>query len=188
MSSSNLHKVDTKSMSVFQNFIYSQLKKWFPDIEIKVNYRPYWMIGLELDFYIPSLSLAIEVNGAQHYSKINKFHKYTGDFHNQVVRDYIKEVLLIDQDIKYIVLKQNKQALRELRDNLNSRFSKNFNLCGRNCGGFYKHIDSLPKNVELDFEISITKNSEFLLNYYLDYKQYDKAVELMKKELFVNIK
>ena len=43
-----------------------------PDVEVLANFRPSWLVhtkgmSLELDIWVPSLKLAIEYNGSQHY-------------------------------------------------------------------------------------------------------------------------
>lgn len=47
--------------------------------------------NLELDCYNPSLKLAVEYNGEQHYKFIPYFHRNKETFHNQKYRDEIKK-------------------------------------------------------------------------------------------------
>lgn len=65
----------------------------FPDL--KENYRPDWMQSekgerLELDFYIPSLRIAIEVQGQQHFTFTPRFHSTYECFLAQQKRDSAK--------------------------------------------------------------------------------------------------
>lgn len=67
-------------------------------VTIKENTRPDWLISnhgerLELDFYIPELDLAIEVQGAQHYKFTPHFHKGQRTFADQVRRDREKRAI-----------------------------------------------------------------------------------------------
>ena len=57
-----------------------------------------------LDFYIPSLSVAVEVQGAQHYSFNKFFHKNKLDFLKAVQRDKNKAEWCELNNIKLIVL------------------------------------------------------------------------------------
>ena len=63
---------------------------------IRENFRPYWMANengqrLELDFFIEELSVAIEVQGQQHYSFVKHFHKDYQSFLDQVKVDKQKK-------------------------------------------------------------------------------------------------
>jgi hypothetical protein len=61
------------------------------------NHRPEWLLDetgrrLELDFYIPELKIAVEVQGAQHYVFVPRFHKNFDDFKDQQKRDELKRI------------------------------------------------------------------------------------------------
>lgn len=65
---SNSHKTTGTRRSKFENWIENELTKTYPNLKIKYN-----LIGdieAELDIYIPSLRLAIEINGVFHYKPI----------------------------------------------------------------------------------------------------------------------
>ncbi len=57
---------------------------------IRENTRPEWLGGLELDFYVEELGIAIEVQGAQHYRYIPHFHLTPDGFQDQLGRDATK--------------------------------------------------------------------------------------------------
>lgn len=57
---------------------------------IRENTRPEWLEGLELDFYVEELGIAIEVQGVQHYRYIPHFHLTPEGFQDQLRRDTIK--------------------------------------------------------------------------------------------------
>ena len=64
----------------------------FKRIEVWQNRRPDWLIGshgerLELDFYLPQLAIAIEIQGQQHAVYTPHFHDSYEDYKSQVRRD-----------------------------------------------------------------------------------------------------
>jgi hypothetical protein len=63
---------------------------------------------LYLDFYIPSIKLAIEVHGEQHYGFNPFFHKNKADFLKSVARDEDKIAWCDLNDIKLITLKYSE--------------------------------------------------------------------------------
>ena len=60
--------------------------------------------ALFLDFFIPSLSLGIEVHGQQHYEFCKFFHKTKAGFLTSKKRDFIKEDWCDLNSIELIVL------------------------------------------------------------------------------------
>ena len=58
--------------------------------------------NLELDCYEPSLRLACEYNGQQHYKYVPYFHKNKEAFYNQKYRDELKERMCRDNNIHLI--------------------------------------------------------------------------------------
>lgn len=56
---------------VSETLMYQIIACIFPDLEIIRHHMPYWLEGLELDIYIPSLQLGIEYQGQQHYKPIS---------------------------------------------------------------------------------------------------------------------
>ncbi len=75
-------RVDGKSKSKLQHSIGIQLTKQYPHDVIFEEVRILGD-GFILDFFIPSLSLVIEVHGKQHIEHIKHFHKTKIDFHKQ---------------------------------------------------------------------------------------------------------
>ncbi len=64
----NTHKTHGNSRSKLEKWIEQQLTLLYPELEIHFNRKD--TIYSELDVYIPSLSLAFELNGVFHYEPI----------------------------------------------------------------------------------------------------------------------
>ena len=98
-------------------------KHLFPHCNILYNNRKI-LNGLELDVYIPSIKLAIEFNGQQHYRFTRNFHKNKDGFDDQLKRDKIKKHLCEIKGINLLVIshiqpseKRFSQSIKEhLRD------------------------------------------------------------------------
>lgn len=80
-------------MSKLEKYLSRELYSRFGHLTIKQNYRPDWLQGLELDFYVDEMKIAAEVQGEQHYSFIKYFHKTIDKFELQKKRDSDKSIL-----------------------------------------------------------------------------------------------
>lgn len=69
----NTHKIYGYRRSKLETYIESKLTKLYPTLEFHFNRKD--AISSELDIYIPSLKLAIELNGIFHYKSIYGVHK-----------------------------------------------------------------------------------------------------------------
>ena len=84
--------------------------------------RPHWLINdttgrlLELDMVCDSLSIAVEYNGAQHYTYPNKFHTNREEFEMQVDRDRKKRDLCTANGIRLVEIKARSSLQLELDD------------------------------------------------------------------------
>jgi hypothetical protein len=118
---SKAHSSPLAETQTFKGFFYlmtSKLEKYlskelytrFGDLSIRQNYRPAWMEGLELDFYVDEYKIAAEVQGAQHYSFVSFFHKSNEDFDSQKNRDAQKRVICREREIKLIEIFTEKDA------------------------------------------------------------------------------
>ena len=75
---------------------------------------------LFLDFFIPNLSLGVEVHGRQHYEYCKFFHKTKAGFLTSVKRDDIKEQWCTLNNIELIVLKYS-DSTEKWRGQIDSR-------------------------------------------------------------------
>lgn len=64
----NTHKTKGTRRSKLEKYLEQQLAVLFPTLEIRFNCKD--VIGSELDIYIPSFRLAIELNGIYHFKPI----------------------------------------------------------------------------------------------------------------------
>lgn len=71
----NTHKTTGTRRSKLECWLEIELTKMFPNLEILYNNKE--TINSELDIYIPSLSLAFELNGIYHYEPIHGPEKLT---------------------------------------------------------------------------------------------------------------
>ena len=101
-------------MSYSEILCEKSLRLIFEDgVEIVRNYRPDWLKNpkskrnLELDFYLPHMPLAIEIQGQHHY-----------DDAEQICRDKIKRQILINKKIPFIELSIFQIDPARLRDKI----------------------------------------------------------------------
>lgn len=80
--------------SKLQREISRLLSVYFGKYTIRENIRPEWLVfdgeRVELDFYIEELSIAIEVQGEQHYRYVQIFHHTQDGFRKRVACDEFK--------------------------------------------------------------------------------------------------
>lgn len=108
-SSSGLFSFTHTVPSQLQRRLGSLIRLRFSSFRIRENIRPRWLTSprgerLELDFYLPELRLAFEVQGEQHYRFTPVFHKKSDDFANQVRRDIAKRERCIALGVELIEL------------------------------------------------------------------------------------
>ena len=111
--------------SKFEIYIEEQLTILYPDLEIHYNRKD--AIGSELDIYIPSLNLAIELNGIFHYEPIfgiDKLVKIQNNDNNKFQKCYENKIDFCIVDIsklKYFKSNNIKPYLDIILNIVNSR-------------------------------------------------------------------
>ena len=96
--------------SKLEKYLSHELYTRFGQYSIRQNYRPDWLEGLELDFYIDEIKLAAEVQGQQHYVFTPHFHKSIDDFNSQKERDERKKYICKLHGIKLVEIFTEKDA------------------------------------------------------------------------------
>lgn len=86
--------------SKLEDYLSKELYTRYGHLSIKRNYRPDWMEGLELDFYIEEMKIAAEVQGEQHYRFVEYFHRTIENFESQQNRDAKKSVICRNSGVK----------------------------------------------------------------------------------------
>ncbi len=99
--------IPIKNISKSEKLTHQALVQLFPNNEF-IKIRPTWLKNpktnhkLELDFFCEELSIAIEVDGAQHHHEIKYFHPSPEHFHYQVERDMFKDSACAMNGVKLI--------------------------------------------------------------------------------------
>lgn len=93
--------------SKLQNKVSDFLHNRFGQHDFYENYRPEWLISdrgtrLELDFYLPKFKIAVEVQGQQHYTYIEYFHKDHDGFKKRLKDDVYKKDYCRTNSIEFI--------------------------------------------------------------------------------------
>jgi hypothetical protein len=94
--------------------------------ELYENARPEWLTDplsgnrLELDFYLPSIKLGVEVQGIQHYEFCPLFHRDINDFYEQKRRDAAKKSLCDSCGLTLIELSSSDEVT-DVIETINSR-------------------------------------------------------------------
>lgn len=84
-----------------ESILYNIIKRLFKNYEIIRHYRPDWLHRLELDIFIPDLSLGIEYQGQQHYKPIRVWGGQKS-YNDLVRRDKVKKELCLINNVLLI--------------------------------------------------------------------------------------
>lgn len=97
-----------------ESIVYKLLREFYGETaEIHINYRPDWLknpntgFNLEVDFYIPSRSVAYEVQGTHHYQKKDK---------GQQWRDKYKKKICDSKGITLVTVTADQRDFYALRN------------------------------------------------------------------------
>ena len=94
------NRVELRVKQILEEKIFPGFKFW--------KVRPSWLVNpqtkrhLELDLYCEKLKLAVEIQGQQHYEKVNHYHETEKDFKDQQQRDLVKNILCKKHGIKLV--------------------------------------------------------------------------------------
>lgn len=97
-------------VSKLEGYLSKELYTRFGQYSIRQNYRPDWMEGLELDFYIDELKIAAEVQGEQHYGFVEYFHRTPENFEAQKKRDDKKKIICRSNSVRLVEIFTEKDA------------------------------------------------------------------------------
>lgn len=95
-------------------FMVNVLKAIFTKEEIRINTRPRWLNGLELDCYMPNLGLAFEYDGDQHFMFPNIYHSTREEFEAQIARDREKDRICARHNVKLIRIRPSGNRISKI--------------------------------------------------------------------------
>lgn len=96
----------------------------FPGEEALYNYRPGWLYGMELDVFLPRLSLAFEFNGDQHYVDTD-----FGPCAPQVKRDRNKRHLCRERGVGLVIVEAIDLEYTKLRSKIKAKAKRDTLPC-----------------------------------------------------------
>ncbi|MVN22872.1 hypothetical protein [Mucilaginibacter arboris] len=86
---------------ISESMLYNIIKKLFPNNDIIRHYRPSWLERLELDIFIPKLSIGFEYQGQQHFHPVDTWGGKQA-LENLQERDKLKRELCLAINIRLI--------------------------------------------------------------------------------------
>ena len=154
------------STSKLQREVKKRIRSIVQLDEFLENTRPPWLvtddgIRLELDFYFEKQSIAIEVQGKQHFCFSPGFHKSQSDFIDQLNRDRKKKELCkkngvclleicgyddIDSVMQQVIDSQSKwKSIQKFREGIVHPFRKQKSILNKLLYNRKWHIDRIEK-------------------------------------------
>lgn len=91
-------KMSKLEVEIMQELLLNEIKYEF-------HSHPDFLMGLELDFYIPDIKLGIECQGRQHFNPVSFFGGENG-FEKTVERDNIKKKLCVENNVNLVYFTQ----------------------------------------------------------------------------------
>ena len=92
--------------------LFDIVKDLYPDHKVERAIRPKWLEGLEIDIFVPSLNLAIEYQGRQHYESIDFFGGKKA-FEKRQILDEKKRKLLKEHNINLLEWKYTIEMTKQ---------------------------------------------------------------------------
>ena len=100
-------------MSLYEKTVKKTLDKLHIDYKFEVGNKTLkWIQNLRLDFFIPILNIAIEVQGEQHYKPVNMFGGYES-FEKTIKRDKLKKNICEENGVKLYYIKYDDDIVSE---------------------------------------------------------------------------
>lgn len=171
------------STSKLQRKVKSMLLAYFPSASVEENTRPSWLTSesgqrLELDFYLPELKAAIEVQGEQHFRYIPFFHKNYSQFLKRKKADFQKKIVCKRSGIELWEINSLTQA-RIITRELAMRY-------------YSGHVAIVrPRAVEIIFEILHVKRVRKMIKRNLkklENQSWDEKRHRKKKKKYLDSK
>lgn len=166
--------------SKLEKYLSNELYTRFGQYSIRQNYRPDWLEGLELDFYIDEIKIAAEVQGEQHYRFTPRFHKEYNDFLEQIKRDEKKQKICRENNIKLFEIFTEKDAdlfilkVQDISTPPKYFYRENKPIKAKRQKLGYRDILSIKKNIEKQkkdvLDALETENKKDLMKFYLALK------------------
>lgn len=102
------YKIDDRG-SKDQKILYQYLHEIYKGYEIVYEY-PLYELNQRIDIYIPSLALAFEYHGRQHFDFIEHFHKNIEGYKDSLKMDQKKREYLLLHGIKLVEIPYNNMV------------------------------------------------------------------------------
>ena len=118
-------------MSKIEFDILSELNK--EGIKYEFHAHPKFLGGLELDFYLPEINLAIECQGRQHYEPVNYFGGIRG-FESIIIRDKEKKQICDGNNVEILyytkqnvigenIFSQKEEIIKKIKQRYDERYN-----------------------------------------------------------------
>jgi hypothetical protein len=181
--------------SYIQSLVKRQIQEWFPNEEVFENYRPEWLIGLEIDIYLPNLNLAIEVDGLQHHFYSKHFHQYKADFEMQVIRDYVKRKILNNEQVLTCRVPHGYNSMNKLWSavkgtNLNKKIKINKEIESLVQDSWNQHKDIYIENLNFieSYRLTLLDHEWNFCKKLIKNKLYKELYDYMKTHAYIQEK